>query len=307
MTGANALIGISARALLCVKAVTGARRLVFAIVLILLGGTLFAENLRVQFIDVGQGDAILLQTDDHAVLVDAGQYQDAADYLGEHGVDLLDLAIATHGHADHVGGFPAVFETVQVRELWYNGQEHPTLTFERFLDAVLASEAEYREPARGDRAEFGNLAIEVLHPEGSAADYDGHLHDKNIVVRATYHEFSVMLTGDAEAELELELIELEDMVLESVVLKLGHHGSSTSSSREFLAAVSPAVVVYQAGEDNPYGHPHAEVITRIEETTQAEIYGTDVHGTVVIETDGIEYSVETSNGMRQPIQPHQFE
>ncbi len=277
-----------------VRAGTGARRLVFTAALILLSGTLFAQNLRVHFIDVGQGDAILLQTEDHAVLVDAGEYHEAADYLGEHGVDVLDLAVATHGHADHVGGFPTVFETVQVRELWYNGQEHPTLTFERFLDAVLASEAAYREPARGDRAEFGNLVVEVLHPEGTAAEYDGDLHDKNIVLRATYHEFSVMLTGDAEADLELELLELEDVVLESVVLKLGHHGSNTSSSREFLAAVGPAIVVYQAGKDNPYGHPHAEVITRIEETTQAEIYGTDVHGTVVIETNGIEYWVETT-------------
>jgi len=255
------------------------------------GHELLAETLRVHFIDVGQGGAVLLETDEHAVLVDAGESERAARYLSELEIHRLDLAVATHAHADHIGGFPAVFDTVEVRRLWYNGQEHTTVTFERFLDAALASEALYHEPVRGEEIAFGRLTIEVLHPEHSAAEYEGHLHDKNIVLQARYGEFSALLTGDADQSVEHELREREGLALGSTVLKLGHHGSNTSSSREFLKAVCPAVVVYQAACDNPYGHPHAEVLERVAAFTDAELFGTDRHGTIVIETDGIEYEV----------------
>ena len=271
------------------------RVLLLTVGLLFLTAAVFADSLRIHFIDVGQGDAILLEAPDAAVLVDAGQYDDAVDYLRAAAVERIDLAIATHAHADHVGGFPPIFESIEVAEVWYNGQEHTTLTFERFLDAVLDSGAAYHEPIRGERVEYGDLAIEVLHPTESAADYDGDLHDMNIIVRVSYGEFAVMLTGDAESDVERELVETGNLTLTSTVLKLGHHGSNTSSTREFLEAVAFEIAVYQAGEDNRYGHPHDEVLWRLDEYTAAEVYGNDVHGTIVIETDGVDYSVRVKS------------
>jgi len=271
--------------------------LAIAILLLAAAAPVAAEPLRVHFVDVGQGAAVLLEGAEGNVLVDVGQYGDAAAYLDQAGIEEIDLAIATHAHADHIGGFVDVFESVEVHRIWYNGQEHVTLTFERFIDAVLESEADYHEPGRGDRATFGELSITVLHPEGSAADYHGDLHDKNIVVRADYGDFSILLPGDAEADVERSLVERYGGELDSTVLKMGHHGSATSSSGEFVKAVAPEVAVYQAGADNRYGHPHDEAIARVSSAVAEEqIYGTDLHGTVVIESDGTEIDIVLETG-----------
>lgn len=239
-------------------------------------------SLEIHFIDVGQGSAVLLRTADAAVLVDAGEQGETAAYLAQLGVHRLDLAVATHAHADHIGGFPAVFRQAAVERLWYNGQNHTTRTFSRFLDAVLDSDAVYHEPSRGEQAHFGELTITVLHPRHSAAEYTGPLHDMNIVLRADWRESAVILTGDAEIPVEHEL-RAAGVPLEAPVLLLGHHGSRTSSSREFLDAVHPQIVVYQAGRDNRYGHPHREVISRVRQIPGVRVYGTDVHGTIVID------------------------
>ena len=134
-------------------------------------GTVLAagDELRVHFIDVRQGDAILLEAPDATVLLDAGQYRDARNYLDRKGIYELDLIIATHADADHIGGFLYVLGELAVAEVWYNGLTHTTLTFERLIDAILESDIRYHEPVRGEVHEFGDLVLEVLRPETSAA------------------------------------------------------------------------------------------------------------------------------------------
>ena len=252
-----------------------------------------AGQLEVHFIDVGQGAAVLLRTPEAVVLVDAGGDAAVASYLESIEVTSIDLAIATHAHADHIGGFEFLFRSFPVERIWYNGQTHTTRTFERFIDAVLSSEARYEEPVRGQRIDLGDLSLTVLHPVGSAADYTGHLHDYNIVVRAQYGAFSVLLTGDAEVQAELEIIR-SGLDIRSTIMKLGHHGSRTSSSLQFLRAVDPRVAVYQAGLDNSYGHPHPDVLIRLVDILNVDVFGTDSHGTVIITTDGATYTVTTA-------------
>ena len=137
---------------------------------------------------------------------------------------------------------------------------------------------------------FGELRITVLHPEFSAADYAGPLHDHMVVLRAAFGDFSVLLTGDAEIPVE-EHIMAAGLPIDSTVLQLGHHGSSTATGARFLAAVAPAVAVYQAEVDNSYGHPHREVVQRVHERTHTTLFGTAVHGTVIVISDGREFRV----------------
>ena len=243
----------------------------------------------VYFFDVGQADATLFLGPDFTVLIDAGDHRrnDVVPYLESVGVTGIDLLIGTHPHADHIGQFPQVLEAFPVNEVWLSGDTHTTLNFERAIDALLASDADYHEPRAGEVFQFGSLHIEVLNPYRLT----GKLHEGSISVRLTFGQVSFVFTGDADINTEQATI-ARGYNLEAHVLQLGHHGSYTSSSRAFLEAVSPEVAIYSAGAGNRYSHPHDIVVNRIADMG-IPLYGTDVHGTVVIVTDGVTYTIET--------------
>lgn len=246
---------------------------------------------RVYFFDVGQADATLLMGPDFTVLIDAGDYRrnDVVPHLNSVGVTGIDLLIGTHPHADHIGQFPQVLQSFTVGEVWLSGDTHTTLTFERAIDAILASGAAYHEPRAGEVFQFGALRIEVLNP----THLTGNFHEGSISIRAVFGDVAFVFTGDAETHTEAGMIG-RGHELKAQILQLGHHGSRTSSSVGFLNAVQPEVAVYSAGEGNAYGHPHDEVVERVL-GMGIELYGTDVHGTVVAETDGRTYSVSTDS------------
>lgn len=236
--------------------------------------------------DVGQADATLLQAPGATVLIDAGHWQGDGliDQLEHAGVDDLDILILTHPHADHIGQADAVLERFDVGELWMSGWEHETATFERVLDAALASDAALREPRAGDSESLGDLVIDVIGPASPLED----IHD-NLAVRVEFGEFAAVYTGDAEAAHEAEMIE-RGHDLSADLLQLGHHGSSTSSTQPFLTEVDPDVAIYMAGADNAYGHPHHEVVSRVADMG-IPLHGTDVSGTIVVRTDGEGFDV----------------
>lgn len=247
-------------------------------------------ELIIQFFDVGQADATLLQGPDFNILVDAGHWQqnDVVPYLNEHDVEELDLLLLTHPHADHIGQADEVLEEIDVQEVWMSGDSHTSATFERVVDAIEASDAGYHEPRAGEVFEISSLRIEVLHPE----ELTGDLHEGNIAVRMVFGEMRVMLTGDAE-EREEDLMLERDLELDADIYQLGHHGSSTSSTSEFLEEMDPEVGVYSAAEDSQYGHPHDEVVERFDHMG-IDLYGTGEHGTVTVEADADgEYEIET--------------
>jgi competence protein ComEC len=250
----------------------------------------------VHFVDVGQGDATLLRAPDATMLVDAGTHDgsDVVPYLEAIGVDTLDLVAITHPHADHLGQFDRVMERFDVAEVWWSGATHTTRTFERALAALEAGDAAYEEPRAGDTTSVGSLEITVVNPPGGADD--GDLHDSGLAFRVTYGGVAFLFTGDAEAPTEQRMTGQAADRLTADVYQVGHHGSRTSTSSAFLDAVDPAVAVYSARPGNQYGHPHAEVVARLVDAG-VELYGTAVHGTVVVTTDGQGWAVATERDM----------
>jgi competence protein ComEC len=244
---------------------------------------------EVDFIDVGQGDAILITSSSGQVaLIDGGeQGSGALQYLQSKAIDHIDLMVATHPHADHIGGLVDVLQALSVNKVVTNGQPHTTQTYEDFLDGIAAANAEYVEAKRGDTIPFGGLAFQVLSPVSPTGD---DLNNNSLVLRLAFNQVSFLFTGDAQVDAEASMISA-GFPLKADILKVAHHGSHTSSSPAFLNQVKSAITVYSAGVGNDYGHPHAETIAALT-NVGAQIYGTDVNGTVAIQTDGNAYNIQ---------------
>ena len=248
--------------------------------------------LQVHFIDVGQGDSILIQAPDGATaLIDGGDANGVAlAYLQSLGIQHVTAIIATHPHADHIGGLIDVMNTLEVGAIWTSGAVHTTGVYERFLDTIAARHIPYFEAAQNDTITIGSLIFDVVYGQSSSEN----LNNTSLVLHLQYNHVSFLFTGDAEASAEQEMLRtVEPSRLASAVLKVGHHGSSTSSSPEFLNAVHPQIAVYLAGSGNSYGHPHSVTIDNLL-SVGAVVYGTDTDGTVIMETDGETLQVHTT-------------
>ncbi|WP_419892910.1 MBL fold metallo-hydrolase [Oceanobacillus kimchii] len=249
-------------------------------------------NLKVHFIDVKQADATLFsfisEDENYAVLFDTGDWQgvEVVPYLQEQNISHLDLVIISHPDADHIGQLTDVIENIQVDEVWMSGNESTSQTYLDAMEAILDQDITYQEPRTGEEYTIGPLDIEILYPE----TISGKSNEESVSIRLDYDEVSFVLTGDAGKQEELEMIESTES-LDSTVLHLGHHGSDTSSDADFVREVNPELAIYSAGQNNSYGHPSEEVI-RLLNNKDIEWYGTDVNGTIIVETDGQEYSVQ---------------
>ncbi|MFO8075325.1 MAG: ComEC/Rec2 family competence protein [Egibacteraceae bacterium] len=250
-------------------------------------------GLEVVFLDVGQGEATLVRTGQATLLVDTGRHDrsDLPALLEQRDVTAIDVVAVTHPHADHVGQVDAVLDDLDVDEVWFSPADHDTQTFERALDALEAADVAYAEPAAGEVYDVADVTVEVLGPD-EAAD-PGDLHDSGLVLRARAGDASVLLTGDVETATERRLVAGPHADwLDADLHQVGHHGSSTSTSPAFLDAVDPEVAVASYGLDNPYGHPHAEAVRRLEASGVA-LYGTGAHGRVTARHDADGWSVAT--------------
>lgn len=246
-----------------------------------------SDNLaKYHFFDVGQGSSVLLEGyDGTTILIDTGRYDDSENniinYLNEEiGVGgEIDLLIFTHNDADHIGNGDLVVEYFQVQEVWMNGMDHPSQTYGRLLDALINNEITYAEPKKGHTVEVGAFKVEVLHPLKN--EQQSNQNDESIATRITIGDTSLMHSGDVDHSVEDRIVKDRLTTLQSDIIVLGHHGSSTSTGERWFQAVDPAIAVYQAGEDNHYGHPHKEII-HLFKNHPAELMGTDDFGTIQI-------------------------
>jgi competence protein ComEC len=249
--------------------------------------------LRVHFIDVDQGDSILIQApDDTTVLIDGGYDNGSAvSYLRSIGISSIDSIVATHPHADHIGGLIEVMRAFRVGGVWTSGAAHTTGTFEAFLDAIAEHQILYHEAGANGMIAVGSLSFDVVYGQPEADD----LNNTSLVLHLTYGSVSFLFTGDAELGAEQTMLAtIEPDRLAATILKVGHHGSYTSSSPQFLAVVRPQVAIYSAGQGNSYGHPHQSTMDALARVG-ATVYGTDVDGTVVVTTDGATYQALTEH------------
>ena len=249
-----------------------------------------SDELVAHFIDVGQGDANLIELPNgETMLIDAGiqsSGDDIVEYIENLGYDTIDYVIATHPHADHIGGMAEVIEAFNIETIYMPRAVSTSKTYENLLETIQDKGLSIKTGRAGvEVSNEDNLDIVMVAP--NSEDYS-NLNNYSIVLKITYGDVSFLYTGDAEED-NLEEITSD---IASDVLKVGHHGSDTSTSKDFLEKVQPKYAVISVGEGNSYGHPATSTIELLQEYTN-NIYRTDLNGTVVISTDGVNINVET--------------
>lgn len=245
------------------------------------------DNIVVHYLDVGQGDSEFIELPDgKCMLIDAGtaEYsQTVIDDISSYGYSKLDYVVATHPHADHIGGMSEVIESFDIGEIYMPKVSANTKTFESLLNSVSEKGLSINTAKAGVEVySDSELNIEFLAPVNS---YYKDLNNYSAVVEVSYGSNSFLFTGDAEGLAEREMLERDYELLSCDVLKVGHHGSDSSATAGFLNAVNPIYAVISCGRGNSYGHPQSETVERLN-SSGAQIYRTDENGTITVICDG---------------------
>ena len=258
------------------------------------------EDLLVHFIDVGQADCALIEYGDYHMLIDGGNKEDGQlviSYLEQQGVQELDAVVCTHAHEDHVGGLPSVLAVYPTAAVYAPTKTYASNVFDDFLYYVDQQGLEIILPAPGDTIVDDGLTVTVLGPVQSYAE----TNDTSIVLKLEYGGTSFLFTGDMETTAENDMLDYWGSQVDwhVDVLKVGHHGSDTSTGYRFLNEVMPTYGVISVGEDNSYGHPHEEPMSRLNQAG-VTLFRTDELGTVLASSDGTEITFTWENQSGAP-------
>ena len=243
------------------------------------------NTLQVHFIDVGQGDSILIQVNNKNLLIDSGPNKSEdklKKYLKKLNISKFDYIIATHPHADHIGNMSYIINNFDVLNFYAPKVENSTKAFETMVESLIRKDLKIKVlKANIKSIDLGkNIVVDVFSPLSNSYE---DLNNYSPIVKISYGNTSFLFTGDAEELSENEVLNA-GFDLKCDVLKIGHHGSSSSTSENFLKASNPSIAVISVGEDNTYGHPTDTVLSRLKET---KIYRTDINGNIVITSDGL--------------------
>lgn len=249
------------------------------------------SGMSVTYLNVGQGDSELIQVNGINMLIDAGTNAGANDLvkdLKNRGIKTIDIAIATHPHEDHIGGMDEVLENFDVKSFYAPKVAHTTKTYENMLKAVKNEGLKINQIKEGTKIDLGkDTEVQVYSPVKSQYE---ELNNYSPVMKISYGQNSFMFTGDAESLVEKEILN-ENKDLKADVLKLGHHGSHSSTSEEFLKAVDPSIAIVSCAKDNKYGHPHKETMSNLKKAG-ITVYETFRDGDITISSNGKKLDVK---------------
>lgn len=250
-------------------------------------------NLKVHFIDVGQADACLIESNNHFMMIDAGNNDDAdllLNYLNSKNVKTLDYMIGTHPHEDHIGSMDSIIDNFNIEKIYMPRIMNTTQTFEDVLNSIESKNLKITEPIAGNEFYFNGLTVKIIAP---IKQYDSDINNNSIVLKIIDGDISFLFTGDIEDTAENDIIESGENI-SADVLKVAHHGSDSSSTENFIESVSPKYAVISVGKFNDYNHPSKSTISLLN-NLNIKTYRTDEYGTVIIETDGKHINILTND------------
>ncbi len=256
-----------------------------------------AKDLTVNYLDIGQGDSELIELPEGKnILIDSGD-KDAGNkllgYLKERNISTLDLVIITHPHIDHYGGLLQAIKTININQVFDSGAITSSPTYLKLLKQFADKKTKFAIPRKGQELSFANgITLKILAPEDPLLkNTRSDANNSSIVTKLTYNKVSFLFTGDIEEESQNRLLKDDSGDLKSDILKVAHHGSRYTSSKEFLQTVKPKVAVISCGIGNSYGHPHQEALDRIK-SENIKLYRTDLDGTIMITSDGNDFKIK---------------